>query len=805
MQAIEVVLEADFDGNGSYETSLQTYNTEVAGGLSIARGMGPNGGTRPGTLTANLDNPDGTFTPDYSSSSLYGLLEPLVPIRVRCVRSATDYSMFTGYVVRYGYSFGAPGANRATIEARTLDHFLAESDVVNVTVSTSRDTDAALIAIMDAIGLTSSDRDFEDGVQDLPMHYAVAQVALDAMLAVVNSEMGGQFFVNADGQLAFENRLHRLGVASPAQTWGNGTNVQPERVEYTLQDEDYVTAVRGRGTVFRTGQADVEVFRFSRGMLNETPDSLAIAAGDTYERDFDTQSAVVAITAPVSSVDYLGNSAVDGSGTDKTSALTVTVTDRGAGRFNLKIKNTDASTVYVTLFRLRGQPTNFFADRPEAYFSLSVPGRKAGKVVALDVPFAGDTGQKLRDYAYTILRTYRYSYPTVRLEFAWDSDDIALAMLTLELGDQVYFDDTGPGGAEFLTNVKDWWYVEGIEHQLVPANVFRTVVSLTPSYLYRNLDAIVFDLFDRANASGDLGTSTSLDTWANDGNMDITSNTARANSDTAQIPDLDLSGNTELVDAADISTANWTGYWVKPAITTGVADPFGGTAAFSLASADHGGAGGNRSGILQAGALAAGTWTLEFWGKCSAGALGITYGFDDGYNDSIGTLTTTWQKFVLTYTIPAASTRRFQVYENTAANQAWQLFGLKVYAGPAPTDQVVEVSLAAIGTGDEVGVTCRKVDANNYYRAYVDKGSNEVILEKVVAGVVTELSSPAYTVGTTGEIKLMVQGSRLRVWVARRLYVDTTDSSLTTGTKVGLFARNANASTTFANFYGQGL
>jgi hypothetical protein len=120
-------------------------------------------------------------------------------------------------------------------------------------------------------------------------------------------------------------------------------------------------------------------------------------------------------------------------------------------------------------------------------------------------------------------------------------------------------------------------------------------------------------------------------------------------------------------------------------------------------------------------------------------------------------------------------------------------------------DQVVEVQLAAIAAGDEVGVVMRKTDASNYYRAYLDKGSNEVILEKVVAGAVTELSSPAFTVGTSHEIKAMVQDTRLRVWVDRHLYIDTTDAALAAGSKAGLMARNASGTATFSNFYSQGL
>jgi len=392
--------------------------------------------------------------------------------------------------------------------------------------------------------------------------------------------------------------------------------------------------------------------------------SMALAAGEVYQRTFQANSAYLALTTPDDVYDYTANSAIDGTGTDKTAQLGVTVTDLGGGRFTLKLVNNDASMIYVTKFRLRGQPVEFFADRPEATFSLSVPGMKAGKTLEIDIPFGGDSGGTMRDYAYGLMRTWRYVVPVVVAPFAWDHDDTIAAMLGAELGDLVQFADLAPAGnAAWATGADDLYYVESIRHELQFGAICKTTVTLVPSYVYRDTDHCAFDTFDRSNASGDLGTTFNGKTWANDTGFDIASNAARANTDTLSVPD-------------------------------------------------------------------------------------VTLGVDD---------------------------------------------------------QVVEVQLANIGTGDEVGVVLRKTDASNYYRAYVDKGSNEVILEKVVATVVTELASPAFTVGSSHEIRAMVQGDRLRVWVDFVQYIDETDSALTTGTKCGLMARNASGTTTFENFYGQGL
>lgn len=658
MPTIQIIPEADFDRDGTYETDLSTYFNERAGGMEIARGASNQGELSPGTLSLDLDNFDGTFTLEYSGSALYGQMEPHVPIRVRAVVNGTEGVLFTGYISRYRPEFGAIGENRCSIEAKDLAAHLAGFPLVNLTVD-ERTTGQAIEAIADALGIlpiTLAD----PGVETLPIHWCRNANALNALLDVVKSEMGGDLFVDADGNLNFIDRSRRLGTADLADSWGTGSLVDCELVQPDLTDDDLITSCAVQCSMFLLSDQEVQVFQFSRGSANAIPDSLYLPANVPYEAELDFGSPVTGLVTPVAYTDYSANSAIDGSGTDQTSSLTVTVTDHGAG-FGLRLVST--VNTYVTFLQVRGLPNDFVVDRPVFVHKLSIPRLVMDQGVTLQVPFAQDE-QASRDYPVGVCRTYRYAYPFVRLSFAWDTDEVAASMLAVELWDLIYFADTGPGGSEFLTNIRDYFYVTGIQHRFTPGAEFRTDVTLIPAYLYFDLDSIVVDDFNRANASGDLGTALSADVWANDSGFDIASGAARANTDSASTPYL---------------------------------------------------------------------------------ALG----------DS--------------------------------------------------TDQVVEVQLSSIGAGDEVGVTFRYEDANNHYRAYVDKGSNEVIVERVVGGVVTEVSSPAYTVGTSAEIRAIIQDTRIRVWVDRRLYVDATDTGWAPGYRCGLFARNASGTTKFSNFHGRGI
>jgi hypothetical protein len=539
MATIAWSFEADFDRDGSWSTDLTGYIERPGSGVRISRGVGRDGRPLASTLTVQLSNQTGEFTPANTASAYYGLLRPGVPVRFTATVAGTPYTRWTGYAMSWVSSWRLGAVPLCTVTCDDLFARLREAPAVNVTVSESRDTDGAIATIMDAVGFDSGDRDLDDGQQDLPFHFCVGENPLDAMMAVAASEMGGQLYPNALGQVRFESRARRLGVSSVDATWGDGTGIMPVAVEYDLNPLEHVTSVTARSTVFRTGQADTEIFAFSQNMFTKpTATSMALTAGQVWERTFQANSAYVALTALDAVYDYLANSTIDGTGTDKTSALTATVTDHGGGRFTLRLVNTDAGTIYVTKFRMRGQPVEFFADRAEAEFSLGVTGLPAGRGLQFDVPFAGDTGQKLRDYAYQELRVGRYPWPTLRLTFLAEGDTEIPALLAADIGQLVRYSDLdAPIGQS--ARVDDWWYIEAIQDEVPPdwaGELFRTVITLIPSYVYRNLDAIVFDTFDRADSGGDLGTSFSGDVWAADTGFDIDSGYAVANSTALQTP-----------------------------------------------------------------------------------------------------------------------------------------------------------------------------------------------------------------------------------------------------------------------------
>lgn len=648
-------LEADLDRDGSFETDLTPYVVNWGGGWRITRGIDRDGLYQSSTLSVVLDNSTGAFTPENDAGLFYGQFaeNPDAPIQLVGETPTDPYIVWAGYVHDIEVSDPADGTGTATLVCRDMGQIIAEAPPVYIPVSTTRTVTDALEAVANYIGIPAGGQDFDADARVLPYHFAVAMAPMDAFMDIVRSSYGGMLFISKDGTLRYTAPDQLLGVGGGV--WGDSSAIIPSRVDYEVNRFDFVDAVAVRSTVFYEAETDVDMFRTGYG---DVP--FMLAAGEVWTRSFD-MGAFISFIAPVASTDYQANSAADFSGTDTTADLDVVATDTGTGRINLRLENTNAGAVYVRL-RIRGIPFNFHAERPEARASLPVAYAAAGSELPVEIPFGDATGTIARDYAVHLLRTYRHPYPRLTLMFEHTTDAVADEMLgEVELGEPLYFSDVAKGIVGLY--IAEWFRVVAIQHEWRPTDVARTTLTMVPTYLGRDVTAIAYDEFDRANATGDLGQSTSLHTWATDTGFNIATEAARANTDTLSMATLDL----------------------------------------------------------------------------GAGAL----------------------------------------------------------------DQFVEVELAAIGAGDEVGVVFGYIDANNQYRAYLDKGSNELILEKNVATVVTELSSPAFTVGTAHEIGILRQDERIRVYVDGVRRIDTTDAALITGTKIGIMARNASGTTTFKSLVGQ--
>lgn len=135
----------------------------------------------------------------------------------------------------------------------------------------------------------------------------------------------------------------------------------------------------------------------------------------------------------------------------------------------------------------------------------------------------------------------------------------------------------------------------------------------------------------------------------------------------------------------------------------------------------------------------------------------------------------------------------------------------------ASTDQdvtvVLETNTTPVGGTTQYGLGCRFTDSSNYYLgiALVDTSGNiSARILKRVAGSLTTLGTttvPGAVIGSNVLVRFRVVGStlQLRLWQQGGTeptvwHVDVTDTSLTTGSRVGCFARRDSGNSSPTNF-----
>lgn len=145
--------------------------------------------------------------------------------------------------------------------------------------------------------------------------------------------------------------------------------------------------------------------------------------------------------------------------------------------------------------------------------------------------------------------------------------------------------------------------------------------------------------------------------------------------------------------------------------------------------------------------------------------------------------------------------RRYLALTNSASGEALvTLDAADADADRADANLVIGFAVDDF-TGESGSVYLRWADANNWYRIRVDKAGAELLIEKRVAGVTTELAAAAITLaaGTHHYVRAGVDGTALaaKIWSASCAdepaaeTVTATDSSISAAGRIGLSLAHA--------------
>ena len=453
-------LQIDFDNDGSFGHAESDVSADILPGLMARRGRNYGnmiyGRSVAGSLTVNLRNDTDKYNRFNPNSPLHNLLVPQLLVRLSMrPDGATDYtSLWTGYLDRIERIERRSGNNEARLSALGIIVELSQREV-SVAIQENVSTADALGLILDAAGITAAQRGTIDGNISMARWWSRDQRAIEALREVEETE-GGFVYETREGAIAMQDNDDRTLSAAATYTLSDtptGTDIPALTLEPGDPTQDITNSVTVPIRQYAVGAVEV------LWTLGTIPD---IEAGETIilvvqYPDEEAGQSVIAVSEwedLVATTDYLGNTAEDGSGNNRTSSLSITAT-KAATTLTLEIENTHASdTIYLTHLQARGreltaeQPVNVKAENAD---SIMAYGRRSYLAPA---QFLSTTRDGF-DYANLIVQLNKD--PLTRVSGSFDATDDGDIAVALDLSQRIEVD---------LEGVAEDYFIENIEHRI---------------------------------------------------------------------------------------------------------------------------------------------------------------------------------------------------------------------------------------------------------------------------------------------------------------------------------------------------
>jgi len=419
-------VEVDWDNDGVFTEAYDciTYDVKFIG---FSRGKDDEQGkAQTGNATITVNNSDKKYSPEYTSSDLYGNLLPKRPIQVYYSASGTDYPLFYGFIEEI---IPHPHWEEKDCIITAMDglDFLARHDL-DTALYTDELTGTIHGYILDSAGWSSTMRTLDVGQDTVPFWYSSGVKARFAQNEIDDSELGFSF-VDGSGYYNFEDRHHRFTAThQTSQATFDDTMVN---LPYNYNPRHIYNEVVVTVTPWDL-QSEAELWR-----LDETPST---PAGETRtwwgDASVSGQSVFVAAwVTPVSTTDYTANSESGGGGDDETGNITIT-TSKFAKTIKLAITNDASHLVYITLLKARGT----------YYDSLTKVTRKAEdstsqtayqkRTLRVDGKYMTDA-DLAQDYVDFAIARYKDPQPEVGMEIMNKNSTLLTQLLSREISDRI--------------------------------------------------------------------------------------------------------------------------------------------------------------------------------------------------------------------------------------------------------------------------------------------------------------------------------------------------------------------------------
>lgn len=342
-----------------------TRYDELLGGLVYSEGF------------VRLNNTKNRYTPNYSNTIGTAII-PRRPFVIALGYYLPQKSIEQPINVLKGLSEGIKQNKvEKTVEFYGQDYlaFILERQLATTMYQDQR-TDQIIRDILLRLGFSTDQFALDTGLNTIGFAWFDENVRAGERLAQIVQSEQGHLYQDEHGIIRFETRRHFR--QSPHSS--SVHNIDTSDIIYW--EEQLPQRIINRCTVVGTPREvtadNVEIWR--NAVVEEVP------ANETITVWANLEDPVTTVVDPVASTDYFGNTASDGSGTNQTSNLTLSIT-AFAKAVKINITNSYTGTVYITHLKLRGKPALKSSEVVQTYENEASQNKFGIQEYTLESPF----------------------------------------------------------------------------------------------------------------------------------------------------------------------------------------------------------------------------------------------------------------------------------------------------------------------------------------------------------------------------------------------------------------------------------
>ena len=309
---------------------------------------------------------------------------------------------------------------------------------------------------------------------------------------MVESSENGFISETKDGKIKYEKRQARLldATATTSQATLSDASSASNFSFHLIEQEDNLSNIFNEVNVnvkFFSTDSDADIVWIHAETGSNSPSipagqfriyraSFPQLTGDTTQTLYTNADSINAWTTTAGTTDVLANLAVDGTGANATSDLTI-VNTKTSNYMDIKLTNGNASTVFITKLQARATVTRG-SDMTQITSSDATSETAFGKrVFDSSAPFIPTSEEAFQWTQYNLVR-YKDPLQILKLVIPANRNDATLdAIMSLDISDRVTLDAHSKTG---LMSADQDFFIENISNLVSSVNEHTVVLTLSP-------------------------------------------------------------------------------------------------------------------------------------------------------------------------------------------------------------------------------------------------------------------------------------------------------------------------------------